>query len=63
VTRLTEGHVSEATYRAVSPHFTAKELADLTVAVATINAWNRLAIAARTPPGTYEPAGVHRKVS
>ena len=32
------------------------ELADLTVAVATINAWNRLSIAGRIVPGTYEPA-------
>ncbi|MFP2910313.1 carboxymuconolactone decarboxylase family protein [Pyxidicoccus sp. 3LFB2] len=55
VTLLTEGHVPEAVYRAVQPHFSEKELADLTVAVATINAWNRLAIAARTPPGTYQP--------
>jgi AhpD family alkylhydroperoxidase len=31
----------------------AKQLADLTVAEATINAWNRLAISARTMPGTH----------
>jgi len=30
-------------------------LANLTLAIATINAWNRLAIAARTVPGTYQP--------
>jgi len=35
-------------------------LADLTLAIATINAWNRLAIASRTEPGTYQPtARVH----
>ena len=33
-----------------------KELCDLTLAVATINAWNRLSIAARTVPGAYQPA-------
>ncbi|MCP3138660.1 carboxymuconolactone decarboxylase family protein [Pyxidicoccus xibeiensis] len=55
VTRVAEGHVPEAVYRAVQPHFSEKELADLTVAVATINAWNRLAIAARTPAGDYKP--------
>jgi len=32
------------------------ELADLTMAIAAINAWNRLAIAARSVPGTYQPA-------
>jgi len=40
----------------VRPHFSETELADLTLAVATINAWNRLSIAARLTPGTYEPA-------
>jgi alkylhydroperoxidase family enzyme len=40
----------------VQPHFSEKELADLTLAVATINAWNRLSIAGRLVPGTYQPA-------
>jgi len=31
------------------------KLSDLTLAVATINAWNRLSIAARLTPGTYQP--------
>jgi alkylhydroperoxidase family enzyme len=39
----------------VRPHFSEKELADLTLAVATINAWNRLAIASRSVPGAYQP--------
>jgi hypothetical protein len=38
------------------PFFNEKELCDLTLAVSTINAWNRLAISARTEPGTYQPA-------
>jgi alkylhydroperoxidase family enzyme len=42
-------------YSEVKPHFSDKELADLTLAVATINAWNRLAIASRTEPGKYQP--------
>lgn len=33
-------------------------LATLTVAVAAINAWNRLSIAARLVPGGYQPAPV-----
>jgi AhpD family alkylhydroperoxidase len=53
VTLIADGHVPDAVYDAVRPHFTEKELADLTVALATINAWNRLAIAGRTTPGTY----------
>jgi AhpD family alkylhydroperoxidase len=55
LTHLTEGHVPDAVYELVRPHFSDKELADLTLAVAAINAWNRLAIAARTPAGGYKP--------
>jgi AhpD family alkylhydroperoxidase len=54
VTLITNGHVSDEVYAAVRPHFSDKELSDLTLAVATINAWNRLAISARTVPGAYE---------
>jgi alkylhydroperoxidase family enzyme len=43
-------------YDAVRSHFNERELADLTGAIATINAWNRLAIASRTVPGSYQPA-------
>jgi AhpD family alkylhydroperoxidase len=56
VTRVSEDHVPDAVYESVRPHFTDTELADLTLAIATINAWNRLAIAARTVPGTYRAA-------
>jgi AhpD family alkylhydroperoxidase len=56
VTQITTGHVPEAIYEEVLPHFSEKELSDLTLAVATINAWNRLSIAARLVPGNYQPA-------
>ena len=55
VTLITDGHASDADYEVVRRHFDGKELADLTLAIATINAWNRLAIAARSEPGTYQP--------
>ena len=45
-------------YDGARRHFSEKELSDLTLAVATINAWNRLSIAARLVPGAYEPAKV-----
>lgn len=54
VTNLRDGHVRDAVYEEVRKHFSEKELADLTLAVAAINAWNRLAIAARTEPGKYQ---------
>ena len=53
VTRIADGHASDAVYEAVRPHFGERELCDLTLAIATINAWNRLVIAGRGVPGTY----------
>jgi AhpD family alkylhydroperoxidase len=56
VTRVSETHVPDEVYDDVRTQFNEKELADLTIAIATINAWNRLAISGRTTPGTYQPA-------
>lgn len=56
VTLITKGHVSDEIYEEVKPHFNDKELANLTFAVATINAWNRLAIASRAEAGKYQPS-------
>jgi alkylhydroperoxidase family enzyme len=43
-------------------HLSDKELSDLTFAIATINAWNRLAISSRTIPGDYRPSKKHEVV-
>jgi AhpD family alkylhydroperoxidase len=51
--------VPDAVYEEVRQQFSDAEIANLSVAVATINAWNRLAISARTPPGTYQAKGSH----
>lgn len=56
VTLVSDGHVPDEVYDRVKPHFSEKELADVTLAVATINAWNRIAIATRAVPGRYRPA-------
>ncbi len=56
VTRVSEGHVPDEVYERARAHFGERELSDLTLAVVTINAWNRLSIAARLVPGTYQPA-------
>ena len=61
VTRVAESRVPDEVYNEVRKQFSEKELADLTLAIATINAWNRLSIAARTVPGTYQPAKVRLK--
>ncbi len=56
VTLVHDGRVPDAVYEAVHPHLAEREIADLTLAVAAINAWNRLSIASRTVPGAYQPA-------
>lgn len=54
LTLITHGHVPDAVYEEVRKQFNEKELTDLSIAITTINAWNRLSIAARTTPGTYK---------
>ena len=56
VTLVAGGHVPDAVFEEARRHLGEKELADLTLAVAAINSWNRLSIAARLVPGTYQPA-------
>jgi AhpD family alkylhydroperoxidase len=63
VTNIRDGHVRDDVYEHVRKHFSEKELADLTLAVAAINAWNRLAISGRTEPGTYKPVREREKKS
>ena len=50
LTHLTGGDVSDVVYAEVCEQFTTKEIADLSFAVAEINAWNRLMVCSRTPP-------------
>ncbi len=58
VTLIADVHAPDAVYGEVRPHLNERELSDLTLAVAAINAWNRLSIAARIVPGGYQPAAV-----
>ncbi|TKR30671.1 carboxymuconolactone decarboxylase family protein [Luteimonas gilva] len=53
LTNIQDGHAPEAVYHAVRVHFSDKELADLTWAIAAINAWNRVAIGFRSEAGSY----------
>ncbi|HET7500784.1 MAG TPA: carboxymuconolactone decarboxylase family protein [Kofleriaceae bacterium] len=55
VTRVTDGHVPDAVFEQVRPQFDDKALADLTLLVTTINAWNRLMVASRAAAGSYQP--------
>jgi len=55
LTLISQTHAKDEIYERVRPHFSEQELADLTWTIAIINTWNRLAISARTDPGTYQP--------
>jgi AhpD family alkylhydroperoxidase len=57
VTLVSEGQVCDEVFDRVHPHFSDEELADLTLAVVEINAWNRIAISFRMPAGSYQPKG------
>jgi AhpD family alkylhydroperoxidase len=59
VTQVSENHVPDEVYESVRQHFSEKELVDLTMAIAAINAWNRIAISFRSVPGTYQPRAQH----
>jgi AhpD family alkylhydroperoxidase len=56
VTQVAEGHVPDAVFEEARKRFTEEELVNLTLAVVTINGWNRLAISFRAVPGDYQPA-------
>jgi AhpD family alkylhydroperoxidase len=55
VTRISEHHIEDALYDELRRHFSEKESVDLTLAIVTINGWNRLAIPFQTPAGRYQP--------
>ena len=54
VTLVSVGHVPDDVYDLARLQFTEKELVDLTLAIVAINGWNRLAIAFKTVPGTFQ---------
>ena len=54
VTLISAEHISNALYDRIRQYFSGKEIIDLTMAVVSINGWNRLAIAFQTVPGTYK---------
>ncbi len=55
VTELGRAGVPDALFEDVRGHFTDEELVNLTMAVVTINGWNRLAVSFRSEPGSYQP--------
>lgn len=56
LTLVAESHVPDEVYEEAKQYFSDEELVNLTLAIVTINGWNRLAIAFRAVPGEYQPA-------
>jgi AhpD family alkylhydroperoxidase len=52
---VTKTHVSDEVYAEATKQFTDDELIDLTMAIVTINSYNRINIAFQTPAGSYQP--------
>ena len=48
LTRIDRTHAPDADFEALRPHFSEKEIVDLTVLVGMINLWNRVAIGFRS---------------
>lgn len=55
VTLISETHVPDDVFEEARKYFSEEELAQLTLAVVTINGWNRFSIAFRAVPGAYQP--------
>lgn len=54
LTNIQDGHATDAAYREVRAQFGEAETVNLTLAITTINAWNRIAIALGNFPGHTE---------
>lgn len=53
VTLIAGNCISDDLYHEVSRYFTANQIAQILIAIVTINAWNRIAIATSMVPDTY----------
>lgn len=58
LTRLNHNDVPDDVYNAATAQFNDQEMIDITMAIITINSYNRINIAFRTPAGAYQ-SGEH----
>ncbi len=56
LTLVAETHVPDEVYEEVRPHFTEEEMVKLSLAIGTINVWNRLAVGFRSIHPVKAPA-------
>jgi len=62
LTLIADEGVTDEVYNEVREQFDEAELANLTLAVVTINAWNRFSISFRAEPGHYQPANAEKRM-
>lgn len=55
LTLISQNDIPDELYERVHGHFSDPEMVNLTLAIITINGWNRLAIPFRSVPGSYNP--------
>jgi len=55
LTLISKTHAPDEVFEELRAHFSEREIADLTLAIGAINAWNRFAISFRVEVGTYQP--------
>ena len=58
LTLVSETHAPDEVYERVREQFPEQELVHLSLAIVSINGWNRLNAAARTVPGDYVPGSL-----
>lgn len=56
LTNLSGAAISDEVYQLLASHFNKEEIAFITLAVSTINVWNRLMTTFRFEPGKYQVA-------
>jgi len=54
LTLISESDIPDSLYETVREQFTEAEIVNLSMAIITINGWNRLAIPFRSVPGSYQ---------
>src|SRR3954453_4902550 len=54
LTLVADNHMPDPLYKRVREHLSEEEVVKVSMAVVAINGWNRLAIASRAVPGTYQ---------
>jgi AhpD family alkylhydroperoxidase len=61
VTLIATHPVFDEIYEEVSRYFSQDEIANLLMAIVTINSWNRIAITTRMVPGSYQPQSLQQR--